>query len=543
MGEQIFIDWAIHFNLRHPKSRKPTLIYVVVTLNGRQLKINAGIKVYACQWDKTRQIARMSGGLNSLDCKNNAIANKKIVEIVMQVESLKQYLCEHTELLADEAKIRALLVEYINPNIKIKMSANKNIEPQRASLVFLNVISKCYDIEKQGVKQKISIVRDFCKWMESNGGDTLDNVSKQTLVAYEMFLNTTPTNRSKKGAEFKTVKTKMGHIMSVIRKAKNLDYFPYQLNMGVENNKLQTKKKKDDGYSRSFALSDDEVKQLYSYQGLSDSEAEIRDLFVLQCEMGQRISGMLVWLRGDYREDNGFFDMMSTKTKKEVSIPITKRIREIQERYKGGMKLMEGKKESTIINKIDRTIKKIAKDVGLNRNHTYQTQIGVEVFEKTSPICELMRSHIARHTFITLRLRDGWDKDEIKVVSGHDNDDMIDYVYAHLTQEDRKEKISRRINKVNDAKVPSCTKETDGVVLLNEIERLAIVNNEQKQINKKQEQIIVERNQSVKRLSDINAIVRQHDEYSGRRLTELMEFGNLTGSDVDISEYSKDDLK
>lgn len=533
MDRQIFLDWQVHFNLRKPNSRKATLIYAVVTLDGQQMKINTGVKVYASQWDKDKQIARMGGGINNLDCINNGIVNKKIMEIAVQIERLKRYLCDNVELLTDEAKVKSLFIEFVKPTFKRKtMKSQKKAEALKALKVFSEVISNHWDYEKQGTRQKIATVREFCKWLERNGGDTLENVSKRTLALYEGHLNTTPTTRSNIGAEYKTVKTKIGHIMSVIRKAREFDYFPNDINVGVENYKFQTKKIKDDDLSRSFALTDKEVERLYNYQGLTGIDMEIRDLFVLQCEMGQRISTMLLWLKGEFQEYNGFFDMISTKIPRGVSIPITERIEEIREKYKEGMVLMDKENENTIVNIIDRTIKRIAKAVGLNRLHTYQRQIGDKTYDCTEPICDLMRSHIARHTFITQRLREGWTKDDIKIVTGHDDDAMIDSVYAHLSKEDKKQQLTKRINKVEEANKSSNATNveivrSDSQILIDEIEKLAVdINEKDKTISKKDKEY--------QQLSDIHTIIKQHDEYSTRRLDEIIEYGNLSGSDGDL---------
>lgn len=530
MDKQIFLDWQVHFNLRRPNSRKATLIYAVVTLYGEQIKVSTGVKVYAAHWDKDRQIARMSGGLSSLDSRNNSIVNTKIMKVAVQIERLKQYLCEHIELLTDKAKVKSLFVDYVNPTINKKiMASKKNTNSLKATAVFFKVISDHWNYEKQGTRQKMAIVRDFCKWLESNGGDTLENVNKKTLALYERHLNTTPTTRSKIGAEYKTVRIKMGHIMSVIRIAKKFEDFPSDINVGVENYELQTKKLKDDDLSRSFALTYDEVEKLYIYQKLSDIDTEIKDLFVLQCEMGQRISTMLLWLKGEYKETDDFFDMISTKTSKGVSIPITTRIREIQEKYKDGMKLMDKENEDTIINIIDRNIKKIAKVVGLTRLHTYQSQIGDKTYDHTEPICDLMRSHIARHTFITQRLREGWTKDEVKIVSGHDSDDMIDRVYAHLTKEDKKRQLTKRINMVEE--MDKCSGivnvglgRFDSQTLIDEVKRQAV------DIHK-MEQTIQEQTEKCRQLSDVNTVVQQYNEYVTARFQELIEYRSLSGFD------------
>lgn len=170
--------------------------------------------------------------------------------------------------------------------------------------------------------------------------------------------------------------------------------------------------------------------------------------------------------------------------------------------------------------------------MGLNRLHTYQRQIGDKTYDCTEPICDLMRSHIARHTFITQRLREGWTKDDIKIVTGHDDDAMIDSVYAHLSKEDKKQQLTKRINKVEEAnKSGNATNieivRSDSQILIDEIKKLAV------DINEK-DKTISEKDEEYQQLSDIHVIIKQHDEYSTRRLDEIIEYGNLSGSDGDL---------
>ena len=149
--------------------------------------------------------------------------------------------------------------------------------------------------------------------------------------------------------------------------------------------------------------------------------------------------------------------------------------------------------------------------------------------DHTEPICDLMRSHIARHTFITQRLREGWTKDEVKIVSGHDSDDMIDRVYAHLTKEDKKRQLTKRINKVEETGKCSGTVNvglgcSNSQALIDEVKRQAV------DIYEK-EQAIQEQAERCRQLSDVNAVVQQHDEYITTRFQELIEYGSLSGFD------------
>ena len=114
-------------------------------------------------------------------------------------------------------------------------------------------------------------------------------------------------------------------------------------------------------------------------------------------------------------------------------------------------------------------------------------------------------------------------------MTGHESDDMIDRVYAHLTKEDKKRQLVERINKVEETDKCSGTVNvglgcSDTQILLNEVKRQAV------DIHKK-EQTIQKQAEHFRQLSDINAVVRQHDEYTTDRFQELVEYGSLSGFD------------
>ena len=53
MTGQIFINEIVKasFNLRQPKSKRPTNIYLIVHINQKQAKLSSGVKVYLDHWD------------------------------------------------------------------------------------------------------------------------------------------------------------------------------------------------------------------------------------------------------------------------------------------------------------------------------------------------------------------------------------------------------------------------------------------------------------------------------------------------------------
>ena len=118
--EQIFInELKGNFNLRRPKSTKPTPIYYVVYMDGIQHYFATGVKVYPSQWDKKKQIAVVSNTQSKLDNQNNGIVNSKLNLFTQHLSDYKSYLCNNPQ---DLCRAGELLNKYMNKSMK-----NKNI--------------------------------------------------------------------------------------------------------------------------------------------------------------------------------------------------------------------------------------------------------------------------------------------------------------------------------------------------------------------------------------------------------------------------------
>lgn len=75
----VFInEIGCNFNLRKPKSKKPTNIYFVARVKNKQIKLSTSVRVYPDQWNVKKQEAYISCRLTELDNENNTIVNEKI---------------------------------------------------------------------------------------------------------------------------------------------------------------------------------------------------------------------------------------------------------------------------------------------------------------------------------------------------------------------------------------------------------------------------------------------------------------------------------
>ena len=69
-----------NFFLRSPKQTTPTLLYYVVRINNKKIRLATGVKIYPQHWDKSKQKAIITPQQPKQTRINNGIVNEKIAE-------------------------------------------------------------------------------------------------------------------------------------------------------------------------------------------------------------------------------------------------------------------------------------------------------------------------------------------------------------------------------------------------------------------------------------------------------------------------------
>jgi integrase len=151
------------------------------------------------------------------------------------------------------------------------------------------------------------------------------------------------------------------------------------------------------------SLTEQELKALQNHN-LSGRQAEIRDLFVLQCNTGLRISDLK---RLDKNIEGNKIKLAAQKTASEIVIPISPAIRQILERYK--YKLPEVP---------DQKINKGIKDVLALAIPESKIQVKEGKGFKTIYKWQILTSHDAIRTFITLSSDRGMSVPSIAKITG-----------------------------------------------------------------------------------------------------------------------------
>ncbi len=402
MNAQFFInEIGCKFNLRKPKSEKPTNVYFVARIRNKQIKLSTGVRVYPDQWNVKKQEAYISCRLTELDNENNTIVNEKIGKLKLYFSEYKQYLCDHPEEIERRAII--LLKQYI-----YKDTMKKKTE-KPATFIMKQIVEE-KDIVDSSKIQYRSNINKFKRFLDENSiPDTWESMNLDTFTKYQQHLIEEGKEDNKEGKKASTIKNIIkGTFFGVLREvSKRLDIpFKWEESNLESFDLVKDKSNKELARNKEVALTEEQIKQLYEYQ-LSGTEnqikkkTEIKDLFVLQCLVGQRISDMYKFFNGDNErdEENGTISIVQQKTGARAIIPLVPLAEEIIDKYTGA-EIKYYKERRSALNG---ELKVIAQEAGLNELVTYEEN-GTKY---TKPLYELLHTHTARHTFSTIMCRRG----------------------------------------------------------------------------------------------------------------------------------------
>ena len=449
MSEQVFLDFSLNFNLRQTKKNMPTIIYALFTFRGRQYKVNIGAKVYPTQWNKRKQIATISNGQTRLDNRNNEIVNKKIRSLLAIFEEKKNYLCENLEridFLFEEMR------QAINPNLKTRYTIMKDNNQLSATLILSQMAEKNI-LSENSRKIYLGYVTAFKEYLEAKGiSNSLSAINTDVLEDYQQFL------LERNPVKIKTLLNKVKGIVTLINHANKDKAIKANINTnGITY--LEDKRSKEQKKSKQVPLTEEQLLAIYNYADLRPREVEARDLFICQCLLGQRISDLPKIFKGEYtitklEDGNEVISFIVQKTTEEATLYLFPVVKEILERYKEtGFKYIDLLTEDERIvkkneAKLNRTIKQVCEKAGLDSDINYVEQIGSNITKKRKKLFELIHTHIARHTFITLMCRLGIPKEDVIIATAHTDTTMIDDVYLHETVNDKGTRLINSLKKI-----------------------------------------------------------------------------------------------
>ena len=183
--------------------------------------------------------------------------------------------------------------------------------------------------------------------------------------------------------------------------------------------KVKALRSKEEKKSKQIPLTETQIYELYNLE-LSGRDEEVRDVFVEQCLLGQRISDMPKLFAGNYKKiDDHTVEITVQKTQEQAVIYLFPVAKEILNKYSlNGFKHLnintnpdeQEDKSREYVRKTDDHIKKICKNAGFDEEITYTEQRGSKKTTVKKKQHELIHTHVTRHTFITLMCKMGFQK-------------------------------------------------------------------------------------------------------------------------------------
>lgn len=441
MGRQIFINqMQCNFNLRQPKANKPTNIYLVVYLNNKQVKLSTGVKVYPEQWNIRKQQAYVNARLSKLDNNNNTIANDRLSELKDMFLEFKHYLCEHPTDIDNSITILRTRI--------YKNTMTTEIKKKSATTIMKEIIDAKQAASSTKEQQKLNVGKFERYLKENNISDTWESMNLNTFEGYQKYL----VDNGRGSVTIRNIiQNTLFPLLKKVSKRVDIPFTWYDSNLNSFEF-VKDESNKELASNKKVTLTEEQLKQLYDHpitgtERQIKKNTEIRDLFVLQCLVGQRVGDMQKFFNGDNErdEEEDTISIIQQKTKARAIIPLTPLAKEIISKYQN----TELKYYKPSNSNLNAELRIIAEEAGLNIPITFEDKDGKQV----KPLFELVHTHTARHTFITIMCRRDIPKETIIIATGHEDTKMIDKVYSHLSNKDKAQKVSTAFKKKLDGDI------------------------------------------------------------------------------------------
>lgn len=404
---------SVNFNLRKPSSKKATPLYMIMYyLDGNGMKIQAkiptGYKVLPSLWDNKHQIPIMN--------------SKDIVLSIKQLEELSEITSHITQLRILAYQNNFCNFDILKENVN-KQSNNSNMSPVTKQFInakrtpkatkmlkeYLMKYAEDRKVKNSSLVEYQNNIKIFCEWIKTtNQTDSAKCFSQTSFVAFISWLRSQGSSAKKINKMARVIGRLIKYIASTPQGAK-CEIVPV----------TYTPMKEEDKKQKCEILAE-EIDSFKNVEVKNDKERYYKDLFLLQLSTGQRISDTLKLIKGEYKVQEGtpYNTIILTTIKRNTTAYIseTKEVTELLEKIKTNP---ENKVKSKKDKGLGNFIKVLSERAGLNRT----TPNGMM-------LCKEISSHYARHTFVTQRLREGYNFEQVGKMIG-DTPSMIERIYGH----------------------------------------------------------------------------------------------------------------
>mgnify|MGYP003618164637 FL=1 len=372
------------FVLKEPKSSSETIIYLVMRWDGLQMKISTKQKVNPKFWNKDRLKVK-----ETISEKNHQHINKELVEIEKVAYKMFNSFTDTFKRKPNSEELKNLIEqEYFQNNPMFKKVDKKTILDYFDDYIETIKSTTAHTTVQQykQAKENFKVFQKDKKRIYNT--EMIDLKFRNEYVEYLI--------ETKKYAPT-TVYRKMKFLRTVLYFIENLGI---KVNPFLHNSRFLTKDIEVD----NIALSENEIDELERLN-LSDNKRleQVRDLFLVACYTGQRFSDLNKINQSNIIDDE-YIAIRQQKTNEQLTLPLLKVVKTILVKYSYKLPKISNVKFNEYIKEVAKLCETLNKQYnGDNKKVRWQ----------------MISSHTARRTFVTLNYGKGVDLDTLKLGTGH----------------------------------------------------------------------------------------------------------------------------
>lgn len=381
---------TINFYLNNDNRRKgdEKAIYCYVRHNYQTLTLHTHEHIQLKHWDKEKQRV-----------KRTYVGSPELNEYL---DSLKQKV---------QRIIRSVRIDNPTADFEmIKTALSKEFKPKKSN-TFYTVFDTFIELRKEsvtsGTTQKYTTLKKHLINFEANINFKMsfENIDFSFLDNLQKYFYSVKLSSN-------TIRKNLQFLNSFLKWAAEREYHS---NYKFASYKLPKEIRKD-----AFSLSLQNLRQIQDYKPSSSKLEHVRDVFLFMVYTGQRFSDVSRLKSSDIRE--GHWKLTQFKTKKTVTIPLINSALEILNKYDMELPIVSNQKTN-------KYLKEMAKDAGLTELITDVGYFGNERISKSVPIHDVISTHTARRTFVSLSSLGGVNQQVVQSITGHSSTKMVSRYY------------------------------------------------------------------------------------------------------------------
>ena len=407
---------SVNFNLRSPKAKQPTPLYMVVYYwddKGMkvQAKIPTGKKILPTLWDSRKQQPIMIN--KGIELTNKQLREQAELTAYITQARILAYQNNFSNFEILKEKINLKENNEMSPVTQQFKAATRTAKATKLISEALASYTKDRKIKETSAKQYEKLTKVFYQWIvETNQRDSAKALTQSSFNAFVDYLKSN-SNPSKVNKVASVIRQIIKYIAGTQAGSK------YNITPVTFVNVKQVKEEK------KCEILEEEIEAFKAVKVKNNKEQYYKDVFLLQLITGQRISDTLKLIKGDYKVQEGtpYKTIILTTIKRNTTAYITE-TKEVTEL----LQAIRANKENETENEKDKSLAYYLKVLFSRASINRLTPSG-------KPLNKIISSHFARHTFVTIKLREGYNFAQVGKMIG-DSPAMIEQVYGHPTDTD-----------------------------------------------------------------------------------------------------------